>query len=348
MLTDTELRNTRGKSKAYNKTERDGLYVLVTPSGGIAFIRALQALVECYEEFFRNVDFGIASFLGRRIHHGTLRGTLLNGLPDAASVDLPPNVLAQYAAWKKEFSASIVLFVPVVIESYCWFMFENEPASLALQRRELERYAGSQGFDLVAVYQDVGKSGMLEKRSGLSRLLFDVVTGKANLAQVLLGEVQIIEGIVSEEIFEAAQARFLALDGRYAHTNEELYWRLDRYLPGNPQREALHLAIWHPPGGRAVGRLRETARLARRGAGREAAFPGGHPGWAASAAWRRGKGECFADPGGSPPSIRRPDPKNVRHGRGRLSGGGHMMGEEPPFEMDDLPAKLRRHFGRDA
>ena len=37
MLTDAELRNTRGKSKAYKKTVRDGLYVLVTPSGGIAF-----------------------------------------------------------------------------------------------------------------------------------------------------------------------------------------------------------------------------------------------------------------------------------------------------------------------
>lgn len=37
MLTDAELRNTRGKSKAYKKTDRDGLYVLVTPTGGIAF-----------------------------------------------------------------------------------------------------------------------------------------------------------------------------------------------------------------------------------------------------------------------------------------------------------------------
>ena len=37
MLTDTELRNTRGKSKQYKKTDKDGLYVLVTPSGGIAF-----------------------------------------------------------------------------------------------------------------------------------------------------------------------------------------------------------------------------------------------------------------------------------------------------------------------
>lgn len=37
MLTDAELKNTRGKSKSYKKTDRDGLYVLVTPSGAIAF-----------------------------------------------------------------------------------------------------------------------------------------------------------------------------------------------------------------------------------------------------------------------------------------------------------------------
>lgn len=37
MLTDAELRNTLGKTKVYKKTDRDGLYVLVTPTGGIAF-----------------------------------------------------------------------------------------------------------------------------------------------------------------------------------------------------------------------------------------------------------------------------------------------------------------------
>ncbi len=37
MLTDTELRNRRGKSKVYKNADRDGLYVLVTPSGGITF-----------------------------------------------------------------------------------------------------------------------------------------------------------------------------------------------------------------------------------------------------------------------------------------------------------------------
>ena len=63
----------------------------------------------------------------------------------------------------------------------------RQPTSPALQRRELERYARSRDFDIVAVYEDVGKSGLtLEKRSGLSRLLFDVVTRKANFARVLV------------------------------------------------------------------------------------------------------------------------------------------------------------------
>ncbi len=37
MLTDAALRNIRGKSKSYKMTDRDGLYVLVSPAGGIAF-----------------------------------------------------------------------------------------------------------------------------------------------------------------------------------------------------------------------------------------------------------------------------------------------------------------------
>lgn len=34
---DVDEESARGKSKAYKKTDRDGLYVLVTPTGGIAF-----------------------------------------------------------------------------------------------------------------------------------------------------------------------------------------------------------------------------------------------------------------------------------------------------------------------
>lgn len=37
MLTDVGLRNLRAKSKSYKMTDRDGLYVLISPSGGVAF-----------------------------------------------------------------------------------------------------------------------------------------------------------------------------------------------------------------------------------------------------------------------------------------------------------------------
>lgn len=140
---------------------------------------ALLALVECYEEFCRNPDYGIASFLGRRIRHGTLRGTLLNGLPDLEKVELPLPSMAQYESWTKDFSSSIdalagrlyfrsknehkdglfsaeidaeqkwqlclvgltrifeqaqqdhgILVVPLLIEQFCWLLFEIELAKV--------------------------------------------------------------------------------------------------------------------------------------------------------------------------------------------------------------------------
>lgn len=69
--------------------------------------RALVGLTDCYDTFCRNPDFGIASFLGRRIRHGTLRGTLLNGLHAASDPSIPASVLVQYQNWLKTYSASI-------------------------------------------------------------------------------------------------------------------------------------------------------------------------------------------------------------------------------------------------
>lgn len=37
MLTDTTLRNLKPQSKRYKVAHRDGLYVLVLPTGGISF-----------------------------------------------------------------------------------------------------------------------------------------------------------------------------------------------------------------------------------------------------------------------------------------------------------------------
>ncbi|MCW2370064.1 hypothetical protein [Sphingobium sp. B11D3D] len=73
-------------------------------------LRAMLAFVECYSEFCKNADYGIASFLGRRIRHGTLRGTLLKDVTDRADVDLQQGVLDQYQNWVRELSASIDSF----------------------------------------------------------------------------------------------------------------------------------------------------------------------------------------------------------------------------------------------
>lgn len=69
--------------------------------------RALVALMDCYREFCVNPDFGVASYLGRRIRHGTLRGTLLDGLPNVDDYDLGPSALTQYRQWHEAFANSI-------------------------------------------------------------------------------------------------------------------------------------------------------------------------------------------------------------------------------------------------
>ncbi len=69
--------------------------------------RALVALIDCYREFCVNADFGVASYLGRRIRHGTLRGTLLDGLPDVNDPNLSNSSRQQYERWLATFRSSI-------------------------------------------------------------------------------------------------------------------------------------------------------------------------------------------------------------------------------------------------
>ena len=169
---------------------------------------ALLALVQCYEEFCRNPDFGIASFLGRRIRHGTLRGTLLNSLPTTEVSELPALAQAQYREWAKDLSRSIdglvdrlyfkdkathkdgllnaeinteqkwqiclvcltriynqaqkdhgVIFVPNLIEQYCWLIFEAELANVqaaiaeAKSQWRMLKLRYSMGEDAVAAFE---------------------------------------------------------------------------------------------------------------------------------------------------------------------------------------------------
>ena len=137
--------------------------------------RACVAIMDSYREFCINADFGIASYLGRRIRHGTLRGTLLDGLPDPTDYSLSQSGREYYEQWLELFRSYIVnlntklhfagrgaanssvispevdnkekwailsvclrsiheksqsdqgsLQMPLIVEQYCWYMFELE------------------------------------------------------------------------------------------------------------------------------------------------------------------------------------------------------------------------------
>lgn len=111
--------NKLGDFSGFIRQEKVGDLPEVNPTDGKAFSeirltahrdptnRAIIALTECYREFCVNADFGVASYLGRRIRHGTLRGKLLDGLPEETEYDLAPTAIATYEHWREKFSHSI-------------------------------------------------------------------------------------------------------------------------------------------------------------------------------------------------------------------------------------------------
>lgn len=70
-------------------------------------------LLRCYEEFCSNKIYGIASYLGRRIRHGTLKGTGLNDVSNFARdqkfqrLFLSRDFDTAYQAWVKEYEDAL-------------------------------------------------------------------------------------------------------------------------------------------------------------------------------------------------------------------------------------------------
>ncbi len=67
---------------------------------------------------------------------------------------------------------------------------EHQQYSLENQASAIERYAESQGFAIICTYKDVARSGIgLKRRTGLSQLLQDVVSGKSIYRAILVHDV---------------------------------------------------------------------------------------------------------------------------------------------------------------
>lgn len=78
----------------------------------------------------------------------------------------------------------------VFVRSAQYLRVSTPRQSIDLQRRQIARFAASNGLTIVASYEDRGRSGLtLEGRSGLTALLSDIVSGQAGFTQLIIVDI---------------------------------------------------------------------------------------------------------------------------------------------------------------
>lgn len=90
-----------------------GSFKIKLQKGTIDATQLVSLISRCYSTFCQNQVFGVASYLGRRIRHGTFKGHLyystvstLETRQDFALVNQSPGFMPKWEAWKKEFEAN--------------------------------------------------------------------------------------------------------------------------------------------------------------------------------------------------------------------------------------------------
>jgi DNA invertase Pin-like site-specific DNA recombinase len=79
---------------------------------------------------------------------------------------------------------------PIPAAQYLRMSTEHQQYSLENQASAIESYAESQGFAIICTYTDAARSGIvLKRRTGLSQLLQDVVSGKSTYRAILVYDV---------------------------------------------------------------------------------------------------------------------------------------------------------------
>ena len=78
----------------------------------------------------------------------------------------------------------------IPVAQYVRMSTDDQPYSIANQNAKIQEYAARHGFSICRTYADPGRSGVvLKSRKGLSDLLADVVSGKADFKAVLVYDV---------------------------------------------------------------------------------------------------------------------------------------------------------------
>ncbi|NBB65436.1 recombinase family protein [Pseudomonas sp. ODNR1LW] len=77
--------------------------------------------------------------------------------------------------------------MPIRAAQYLRMSTESQRYSLINQAAAIASFAFQEGYEVVATYEDAGKSGVtFNKREGLKALLSDVVTGVAEYTAILV------------------------------------------------------------------------------------------------------------------------------------------------------------------
>ncbi len=80
--------------------------------------------------------------------------------------------------------------ISIPVAQYLRMSTDDQPNSIPTQRDAIQRYAADHGFEVIATYDDPGKSGLeIKNRPGLRRLLCDVVTGNCSFRAILVYDV---------------------------------------------------------------------------------------------------------------------------------------------------------------
>ena len=138
----------------------DAVRVAVQPR-----LRLLDVLNACYEEFCTNKIYGVTSFIGRRIRHGTLHGHLvLEFHPEVQRAihdfkESAPRFAHFLENWLTQFDAAVKAMATDRIHAKAQGKKLGRPSRLTQEEQQAVRSRRSQGASL----------GVLAKEFGVSR-----------------------------------------------------------------------------------------------------------------------------------------------------------------------------------
>ncbi|MCQ4053093.1 hypothetical protein [Aeromonas sp. SG16] len=160
----------------------------------------IDHLLECYNEFCNNSMFGIASYLGRRIRHGTFRGTAITELSDLSKKDEYKALFddkefkGKFDSWLKNYEAMIGRLE----KTYLQIKQRKKPYGIIttdIDSPYKKTHADQLVYDILSVYSS--KIGVARLPSLIIDYCWRLVEIDLRATRKLLSEMKSIHGVFS-------------------------------------------------------------------------------------------------------------------------------------------------------